>query len=195
MGPKGLAGAGFSVSALQASIISSWLIIFMDKNPTKKCPQCFAEVPDKAKKCSHCGSKLPQKMSMLVKVLLIIIGSSFFISVFAGITSGPSSSVPSAPKEPTASELKLSAQVYSETFIRRLLKAPSTAKFCHETVTDLGDNRWKVTSCVDSENSYGAMLRSNWSVTLAYLGGDTDIGSNWKLEKVIFDGKTILDEK
>lgn len=165
----------------------------MDKNPTKKCPQCLAEVPAEAKKCSHCGSKLPQKTSMLVKVLLGIIGGSFLISIISGLTMAPSSSVPAAPKEPTAYELKLSARVYSETFIERLLKAPSTAKFCSDTVTDLGDNRWKISSCVDSQNSYGAMIRSNWETTIAYLGGDIDTGSNWKLEKVIFDGKVVYE--
>lgn len=163
----------------------------MDQNPTKKCPQCFAEVPAKAKKCSHCGSKLPQPTSMLVKVLAVLFGVGLFTSIFAGIASGPSSSAPSVPEQPTAYQLKLSAEVYSQTFIQRLLKAPSTAKFCRETVTELGDNRFRVSSCVDSENSYGAMLRSNWETTLVYLGGDIDSGSNWKLEKVIFDGKVV----
>lgn len=166
----------------------------MDKNPTKKCPQCLAEVPPEAKKCSHCGSKLPQKTSMLVKVLLVIIVGSFSLSIIAGLTASPSSGVPATPEPPTAYELKLSARVYSETYIERLLKAPSTAKFCSDTVTDLGDNRWKISSCVDSQNSYGAMIRSNWETTIAYLGGDIDTGSNWKLEKVIFDGKVIHQE-
>ena len=188
------AGAGFSVSTLHASIINSWLNLFMDQNPTKKCPECFAEVPEKAKKCSHCGSKLPQPTSMLVKVLAVVFGIGLFTSIFTAVISPPSSA-PSVPEQPSAYQLKLSVQVYSESFIERLLKAPSTAKFCHETVTDLGDNRWRVSSCVDSQNSYGAMIRSDWETTLAYLGGDIDSGSNWKLEKVIFDGKVIYPTK
>jgi ribosomal protein L40E len=187
--PQGLASVGFSVSAHHASIIS-WLNLFMDKNPTKKCPQCFAEVPVDAKKCSHCGSKLPQKTSMLVKVLAIVFGIGLFTSIFAAVIS-PSSGAPSTPVAPSAYQLKLSAQVYSESYIERLLKSPSTAKFCHETVTDLGENRWRVSSCVDSQNSYGAMIRSDWETTLSYLGGDIDTASNWKLEKAIFDGKII----
>lgn len=167
--------------------------MFMDKNPTKKCPQCLAEVDPKAKKCLHCGSKLPQPTSMLVKVLVVVFGVGIFTSIFAGIASTPSSTS-SEPEQPSTYQLELSARVYSESFIERLLKAPSTAKFCHETVTDLGDNRWKITSCVDSQNSYGAMIRSDWETTIAYLGGDIDSGSNWKLEKAIFDGKVVHQE-
>jgi hypothetical protein len=138
--------------------------------------------------------KEKKKTSMLVKVLAVVFGVGLFTSIFASIIS-PSTSTPSVPQQPTAYQLKMSAELYSESFIERLLKAPSTAKFCRETVTELGDNRFRVSSCVDSENSYGAMLRSNWETTLAYLGGDIDSASNWKLEKVIFDGKVVYTAK
>lgn len=48
------------------------------------------------------------------------------------------------------------------------LKAPSTAKFCKlsdATVTHLGNGEYMVTGWVDAENSYGAMIRSNFVVT------------------------------
>jgi len=45
------------------------------------------------------------------------------------------------------------------TFVKRRLKAPSTAKFSNETVKG-GPSRWTVVGEVDSENSFGAMLRS-----------------------------------
>jgi hypothetical protein len=163
----------------------------MDNKSVRKCPQCLAEVPAEAKKCSHCGSKLPQKTSMLVKVLLGIIGGSFLISIVSGLTMAPSSGVPAAPKPPTAYEKELSAEVYAETYIERLLKAPSTADFCSMNTTDLGDNRWRITSCVDSQNSYGAMIRSNWETTMIY----TEDPAGWEMEKVIFDGKVIYQKK
>lgn len=49
------------------------------------------------------------------------------------------------------------------------LKAPSTADFCSYSEMDatyLGNDRWKVTGYVDAENSFGAMVRQNWTVTL-----------------------------
>ena len=48
------------------------------------------------------------------------------------------------------------------------LKAPSTAKFCKPsdaTVTHLGNGEYIVTGWVDAENSYGAMIRSDFVVT------------------------------
>lgn len=48
------------------------------------------------------------------------------------------------------------------------LKAPSTAKFCKlsdATVTHLGNGEYMVTGWVDAENSYGAMIRSDFIVT------------------------------
>ena len=31
---------------------------------------------------------------------------------------------------------------------------------------DLGGNRWKVSGYVDAQNSFGATVRTNWTVTL-----------------------------
>ena len=149
----------------------------------KKCPECLAEVPIKAKKCSHCGSKLPEPTSPLLKVLLVI----FFITIIMVGSIGS----PSTPQPPSQASYELSARAYSEFYIERILKSPSTAEFCRGTATSLGDNKWKVESCVDSENSYGAMLRSNWEAVMIYTGGDhEDIGS-WQPEKIIFDGKVV----
>lgn len=164
----------------------------MDKNPTKKCPQCLAEVDPKAKKCSHCGSKLPQPMSPVFKVLLALLGIGFFTSTIMAIVSPPTSSV---PDQPSTYDYELSARSFSEFYIERLLKSPSTADFCTGTATDLGDNRWKVVSCVDSQNGFGAMIRSNWQTIMIFTGGDVaDMGA-WKVEQVIFDGKTVYQKE
>ncbi len=165
----------------------------MDKNPTKKCPECLAEVPAKAKKCSHCGSKLPQPTSPIVKLFAVIFGIGVFSSIIMASVGGSSSSI-SEPKQPTAYEYELSASAYSEVYIERLLKSPSTADFCRATTTDLGENRWEVVSCVDSQNSFGAMIRSNWEAIMIYTGGDVDDMGNWKVEKITFDGKVIYQE-
>ncbi len=52
--------------------------------------------------------------------------------------------------------------------VKNNLKAPSTAKFCSfndGTVTHLGNGEYKVTGWVESQNSFGAMIRSNFIVT------------------------------
>lgn len=159
---------------------------------TKKCPQCLAEVDPKAKKCSHCGSKLPQPMSPLIKVVLVLFGVGIFTSIFTAVIT-PSS--PRVPEPPSTYSYELSARSFSEFYIEKLLKSPSTADFCSSTATDLGDNRWKVVSCVDSQNSYGAMIRSNWSTIMIFTGGDVaDMGA-WKVEQIIFDGKKVYQKE
>ena len=61
--------------------------------------------------------------------------------------------------------------------IKENLKSPSTAKFTHTmdevTIKDLGNNKYVVSSWVDSQNSFGATIRSDWSVTIKVTGNDT----------------------
>lgn len=54
------------------------------------------------------------------------------------------------------------------------LKAPGTADFGGEQVTHSGD-RYTVVGHVDSENSFGASLRSNWSCEATWVSG-----TNWR---------------
>lgn len=52
--------------------------------------------------------------------------------------------------------------------LRSYLKSPSTAKFCSFTeakVTHLGNGEYEVTGWVEAENSFGAKLRQNFTVT------------------------------
>lgn len=68
--------------------------------------------------------------------------------------------------------------------VESYLKAPSTAKFCEQsdaTVTHLGNGEYMVTGWVDAENSYGAMIRSDFVVTYTatekgYKNGNAIIG-------------------
>ncbi len=56
-------------------------------------------------------------------------------------------------------------------FLEERLKAPKTADFAsikNSVVTNLGDCRHQVTSYVDSQNSFGAMLRTKYSATVKY---------------------------
>jgi hypothetical protein len=77
---------------------------------------------------------------------------------------------------------KFGAQDRCETYIKTLLKAPSTADFSGETATDNGDKTWNVTGNVDSENGFGASLRSTWSCTAR------DNGDGWSIVSGNVDG-------
>lgn len=58
--------------------------------------------------------------------------------------------------------------------VKKLLKAPSTAKFCSQSEAEIlrDGNTWSVEGWVDAENSYGAMLREKYVVKITFTGKD-----------------------
>lgn len=48
---------------------------------------------------------------------------------------------------------------------KRQLKAPSTAKFSEDWVSQTGPTSWKVIGVVDAQNGFGAMLRQRYVCT------------------------------
>ena len=67
---------------------------------------------------------------------------------------------------------KSTALIESRQFIEKRLKAPSTADFSYESeksVEKINDTTFLVTGYVDSENSFGAKLRNNYSCKIVYL--------------------------
>lgn len=79
------------------------------------------------------------------------------------------------------------AYIMSRRFVERELKAPSTAKFPSfysdgVVVRGSGDCRFSVTAHVDAQNSFGAMVRTNYSIEMEYLPSEELWkGSNLKM--------------
>lgn len=65
-------------------------------------------------------------------------------------------------------------------FVRDRLKSPSTAHFPSDTSSHVGDT-WTVSGSVDSENGFGAALRSTFTCTM------TNSGDNWHLVNLDFN--------
>ena len=66
-------------------------------------------------------------------------------------------------------ESETDAKICAKKAVEDCLKAPSTADFCSYSEMDttyLGNDKWKITGYVDAENSFGAVLRQKWTVTL-----------------------------
>jgi len=147
---------------------------------TKKCGECLVDIPRKAKKCSHCGSK--QKQEYTAKHLLYALILIIFVVVVFSSGGNDSPSAPTEPLAPTESQTYITAKSYVE----NVLKAPSTADFpTLGTVRKLdGEDKYVVYGYVDSENSFGAMIRSDWEVRLKYLGGDWVKDNSWELEYI-----------
>ena len=89
------------------------------------------------------------------------------------VTTTDNSNVTNTPKEPSKDD-QISVWVEAEDIVKNNLKSPSTAKFPFSfsdgDITEIADNTFKVTSYVDSENSFGAKIRSNFSITILKSG-------------------------
>ena len=67
---------------------------------------------------------------------------------------------------------KIEALIESRQFVEKRLKAPSTADFSYESeksVKKINDTTFLVTGYVDSENSFSAKLRNNYSCKIVFF--------------------------
>lgn len=56
--------------------------------------------------------------------------------------------------------------MYSEEYITNQLKSPSTAEFGDATITKLYDEKFHVVNTVDSQNSFGGIVRSTYELDI-----------------------------
>jgi len=111
----------------------------------------------------------------ILKVFGVIFAFIFIIGYFADKDS---------PKRPESNMPdKEDAFIMAQGFVRPHLKAPSTADFSNNyKCVPSTDSSFAIDLSVDSQNSFGAMLRSNWRVILKWKGGNIDDNSNWDVE-------------
>lgn len=108
------------------------------------CPKCGAE-----------NSNIQQSKNNLWHTFLII---GFIIIIMIGVV-GCSSKT----------DIKITVWIEAQDTVKEHLKAPSTADFpadYEKYITDNGDGTYKIKAYVDSENSFGAKIRSNFSLTI-----------------------------
>lgn len=97
---------------------------------------------------------------LVLIVLLVIIG------VWIGSCDG-------GDQEPRPEHDAIAAYSMSQVFAEDHLKAPSTAKFpvfTEDQVVHAGDGEYIVSSYVDAQNSFGAMVRTHYLCGLKYAG-------------------------
>lgn len=66
----------------------------------------------------------------------------------------------------------VSAEIMCEQFIEDRLRSPGTADFEHTSTRPGGTGEWTVTGQVDSENGFGALVRSTYRCEVEHEGGD-----------------------
>jgi len=100
---------------------------------------------------------------------------------------GIGAKAPVAVQPPAPEHDKLTAWVMAQEFVKKQLKAPGTAEFGslwkgdhqdpEKAVAHLGDGRYRAIGWVDAQNTFGAVLRQRFTITVRYVGDD-----NWQVE-------------
>lgn len=148
------------------------------------CPECGKQVSDSAPSCPHCGYVLTQQVddepeyvfpkkkrkkisslgwAVIIIIIVLIIG---FLKDCGGDSSDSNKTKYNGPED---------AYLEAQSFVEKHLKSPSTADFPYynrikDNVKYLGTNKYKIDSYVDSQNSFGATIRTNFSCTIIFIG-------------------------
>ena len=99
----------------------------------------------------------------------------FIIVVIAVITFIYNLKEDDSSSSSSSSTNKFMAYSYAEDFVEKQLKSPSTAKFPKtfekdKHITILSNNRYEINSWVDSQNSFGATIRTRFSCIIIFEG-------------------------
>ena len=117
------------------------------------------------------------------------------VVLFSPHTSAPSETTAIQPEAPApASDYSTAAFVKAKRFVTEVLVSPSTAKFPFAdgyTSVWMPNDEYAVSSYVDSQNGYGATVRTNWNAVVRYKGGEESDTANWELIELHLDGKQV----
>lgn len=117
---------------------------------TKTCPKCKTEIPNKSIVCPQCKKTIGTTLTG--KILVAIVLTLLLYSITT--TSNKQKSEPD----------KFDAQIAAEYEIKRMLKAPATAKFprIDQWLIEESPENFRVRNYVDAQNSFGALLRTSF---------------------------------
>jgi hypothetical protein len=114
-------------------------------------------------------------------LILTLIGVGVLASVIFSSTGPVTQQEVSIPNL----KIKQAREMGYEVAVKIPLKSPSTAEYGRVDVEQVATNIYKVSGYIDSQNGFGAMIRSYWQAKLTYSGEDTQQGvesvSNWKM--------------
>ncbi|NCX95799.1 MAG: hypothetical protein EBX41_05195 [Chitinophagia bacterium] len=172
------------------------------KNLSYLCYHCKTanEIPHTVNQfhCWNCGiinsvdNKLGEKISTTIAAILtiIIFGTCHFLYKYSDDTS---------KKDNPENQNKIKAFIIAESYVKDVLKSPSTADFgsvfeksdAVNTVVQRG-NTFTVNWHVDAQNSFGAKIRSYYTCRLTYVSGDANTQNSWRCEFLMVDDDIIV---
>jgi hypothetical protein len=148
-----------------------------------KCKECGNNVSTKADKCPNCGAPVTKRTSGCA-LLAALLGGVFligFIGVLVSQSNQPAAAPPPSQQQADVPD-KIGAWTMAEEFVKKSLKAPSTADFGslfgdnqdpQENVVYEGSGNYRVTIWVDAQNSFGAKIRTHFILKLHDKGTGT----------------------
>ena len=158
------------------------------------CSACHTPVKPYAPSCPHCGVVLqsappvvapakPAKKDLPVPLIFLIVTVVVVLVWFGNTLLSPRASGPAALAAPEP----IDAFVMCEQFVTDRLKSPATAVFPtygdDGTQTDkLGSVQFRAKAFVDSQNGFGANVRTHYTCTVSNTGGN-----NWHLDDLTTD--------
>ncbi len=119
-----------------------------------------------------------RKMKPFFTISIVV--AVFVISVFAltkFIDSRIPTNAPSQSAQPAHEDKadEMEAIIMAEKIVKQKLVSPSSAKFprsSETTAVKVDEDTWVISSYVDSQNKFGAMLRTYYIAKVKYLGND-----------------------
>lgn len=119
----------------------------------------------------------PQRRTSCLGLILVFVAVPIAAIVIAYFTRGFD------PDRYKSGEDSTMACIMAENFVKRELRAPSTAKFApiRDCNTSQRGRIWVVRSYVDAQNGFGAMIRNDYGVELVYRPA-TD---QWELVSIL----------
>ena len=125
--------------------------------------------------------KRPVLEACLFLVIVILVGVVVLLFIIPG----------SKSREPNSVTIH---EVYymCKDAVSTQLKAPTTAKFPDVLEVRRGkisgtENIYRIQGYVDAQNSFGAMIRTEYFCEIEYLGRDWTDWSNWRIKRLVFE--------
>ena len=155
-----------------------------------ECKDCGHQISKKATTCPSCGAPRKRQSStgsgcLLLIILFVGIGTYLSEQGGGGSRSTSTSSPTPTPVSWKAEDNSIMAYIMMEDFVKRRLKSPSTAEFPgvfdgrQDHVSRLSNQTYRIVSYVDAQNSFGAMLRTNFIGEIQQTGPDI-----WQLKSL-----------
>ena len=127
------------------------------------------------------GERMMKEIVGAIKVVLIAMCLLLCWVILKGLSPVLKEIANTPPGSSSAYPTKLDVWVMAQQFVEKKLKSPSTASYGHilrgehqdpdSVVTALGGGKYRVRGWVDSQNSFGAEIRTNFTCELEHRGG------------------------